>query len=335
MGSEKRDQPEAELPARRVLHWFARVLERAHACDTLQWLAMTRRREWRSSIDVAERAHTLQLLVAISEAGSLTAAGERVGLTPSAVSKALTRAEARIGVRLLQRTTRRVALTDQGESYVAQGRRVLEALEALERDASARDGGVRGTVRVSAPAVYGALKVAPRLATLQLSHPALCVQLQCDDRMLDIVAERIDVAVRIVRTPPPEFVARLIGPDRRGLYASPSYLRPFGTLRALEDLAGHAAIVYSGAATPEPLWARARVMFATNNILAAREAVRVGVGIAELPTYLADEDVATGRLCEVARGTLPATRKIFAVYPSSRYVPAPVRACVNAIVNGE
>src|SRR5579883_962717 len=132
--------------------------------------------------DLADATHGLELLVAIADGGSFTAASARLGLTPSAVSKAVTRVEARLGVRLLQRTTRHVALTDAGEAYVARGRQLLADLERLERETSSRGDTVRGTLRVSAPMVYGSVRIAPLLAALARKHPALDVQLKCEDR---------------------------------------------------------------------------------------------------------------------------------------------------------
>ena len=281
------------------------------------------------SIDVADAAHGLRLLVAIADGGSFTAAGARLGLTPSAVSKTVTRVEARLGVRLLQRTTRRVAFTDAGAAYVARGRQLIADFEGLERETSSRGDTVRGTLRVSAPAVYGSLKIAPLLVALARKHPGLDVQLTCEDRQVDMVIERIDVAVRILSALPAEFVARPLAEDRRGLYASPAYLRGARASRTLDELAAHALITYSGGST---LLRRGRAVFATDSILAAREAARGGLGIAELPDYLAQDDVAAGALRELLPGAVTATRKIYALYLPSRYLPPPVRALVDLLV---
>jgi DNA-binding transcriptional LysR family regulator len=283
----------------------------------------------RRSSDVAEAAHGVRLLVAIADGGSFTAAGARLGLTPSAVSKAVTRVEARLGVRLLQRTTRRVAFTDAGEAYIARGRQLLDDFEGLERETSSRDDTMRGTLRVSAPTVYGSVKVAPLLVALARKHPGLDVHLKCEDRLVDLVSERIDVAVRMLSELPAEFVARALTEDRRGLYASPAYLRNARAPRTMGDLASHALITYSGGST---MLRRGRVVFATDSILAAREAARGGLGIAELPEYLACDDAAAGALREVLPGALPATRKIYALYLQSRYLPPQVRAFVDLLV---
>src|SRR5882672_5383574 len=127
------------------------------------------------SSDVADGTHGLQLLIAIADGGSFTAAAASLGLTPSAVSKAVTRVEARLGVQLLLRTTRRVAFTEAGEAYVARGRQVIADFEGLEREMSSRTKTriMRGTLRVSAPATYGSVKVAPLLVQLARKHPDL------------------------------------------------------------------------------------------------------------------------------------------------------------------
>jgi LysR family transcriptional regulator, transcriptional activator for dmlA len=285
-------------------------------------------REGRPS-DVADATHGLQLLVAIADGGSFTAAGARLGLTPSAVSKAVTRVEARLGVRLLQRTTRRVAFTDAGEAYVARGRQLIADFERLERETASRDKTMRGTLRVSAPTVYGSVRVAPVLVALARKHPALDVYLKCEDRLVDMVVERIDVAVRMLSTLPAEFVARALTDDRRGLYASPAYLRGAPAPRTMDDLASHALIAYSGAPSTVR---RGRIVFATDSILAAREAARGGLGIADLPHYLARDDVGAGFLREVLPGALRATRKIYALYLPSRYLPPQARAFVDLLV---
>ena len=242
----------------------------------------------------------------------------------------MTRIEARLGVRLLQRTTRHVAFTDAGEAYLSRGRQLLADFEAVEREASSRSDTIRGTLRVSAPAVYGSVKVAPLLVALARKHPALDVHLKCEDRLVDMVVERIDLAVRILSTPPAELVARALAEDRRGLYASPAYLRGARAPRTLDELAAHAVIAYTGAATP---LRRGRVVFATDGILAAREAARGGLGIAELPDYLVRDDVAAGSLREVLPGALQPTRRIYAVYWPSRYLPPQVRAFVDLLVH--
>ena len=284
--------------------------------------------------DAGDAARALQILVAIADLRSFSAAAERLSLTPSGISKAVARAEARLGVQLVKRTTRKVALTDHGEAYLEPGRRVLAEIEQLDRDAASRDGAVRGVLRVSAPAVYGALKVAPVMVALGREHPALEVHLRCSDGLLDLVAERIDVAVRILASPPAELVARAVADDARGLYASLSYLERASAPETVEDLAGHATITYGGEPAALSTWKRGPVVFATDNVLAAKEAALGGLGLVALPHYLASDEVAAGRLSEVLPGAVPATRRVFVLHLPSPFQPPSVRACVNALTRG-
>jgi DNA-binding transcriptional LysR family regulator len=173
--------------------------------------------------------------------------------------------------------------------------------------------------------------VAPVVSALQRRHPALDVELRCHDRILDMVAERIDVAVRMLAAPPAEFVARALGDDRRGLFASPAYLRRAGTPSETAELSRHASITYSGGSAAR-LPRRGRVVFATDSVLAAREAGRAGLGIVELPEYLASADVAAGSLREVVPGAIPATRKVYAIYFAHRHLSANVRVLIDALV---
>jgi DNA-binding transcriptional LysR family regulator len=257
------------------------------------------------------------------------------------VSKAVAKVEARLGARLVQRTTRRVSLTDLGQAYVERGRTVLAELDAVEREVTARDDTVRGSLRVTAPTVYGALRVAPLVARFQRDYPLVEVDLRCNDDVMDLVGDRVDVALRLIAAPPPQVVARRLEPDRRGLYASPAYLERSPKVRDVDDLRSHAAVHYVryGARTARSVeWqlmaegtqrrVRSVVAFSSDSLLAVREAARAGLGVAELPAYLADGDVEEGLLREVLPGSLPVHRSVFAIYLPSRYLPQRTRALV-------
>jgi DNA-binding transcriptional LysR family regulator len=270
--------------------------------------------------DLRDAVHTLRVLAAIVEHGSFAAAAQRLGLTPSAVSKTIARAEARLGVRLLQRTTRRVGLTEAATEYLARGREILHELTALERDLVEASGSLRGRVRIAAPTVYGALAVAPVLARVQRAHPELRIELRCEDRRVDLVAEGVDLAVRFLEKPPLEMVATWLHDDERGLFAGPGYPAP----DTPEALPGHALLRYGSEAGPTSV-------FWSDNVLAVREAARAGAGIAELPRYLAAEDVARGTLIEVLPGTLSSQRSVWLVHLPAR-LPRRVRVVREALI---
>jgi DNA-binding transcriptional LysR family regulator len=296
-------------------------------------------------MDSVDVTRTLCLLVAIAEGRSFSVAAAALRLTPSAVSKAVTRVEARLGARLVHRTTRRVSLTDLGQAYVERGRTVLAELHQIEREVTARDDTVRGSLRVAAPTIYGALRVAPLVARFQREYPQVDVDLRCNDDVVDLVGDRVDVALRMIAAPPAEVVARRLEPDQRGLYASPAYLERCRSVRDVDDLALHAAIHYlrydagAGRSVEWQLMAngaqrrvRSVVAFSSDSVLAVREAARAGLGVAELPMYLADRDVEEGLLREVLPGSLPARRSVFAMYLPSRYLPQRTRALVAFLV---
>jgi DNA-binding transcriptional LysR family regulator len=250
-------------------------------------------------MDSVEVTRTLCLLVAVAEGRSFSVAAKALRLTPSAVSKAVARVEARLGARLVQRTTRRVSLTDLGQTYVERGRTVLAELDQIEREVTARDDAVRGSLRVAAPTIYGALRAAPLVARFQREYPQVDVDLRCNDDVVDLVGDRVD------------------------------------------DLASHAAVHYVRYARSvewqlmaEGAQRRVRsvVAFSSDSVLAVREAARAGLGVAELPAYLADRDVREGLLREVLPGSLPVRRSVFAMYLPSRYLPQRTRALVTFLV---
>lgn len=273
--------------------------------------------------DLRDTVHALRALAAIHETGSFTRAAERLSQTPSAISKTIARAEQRLGVRLVARTTRQVQLTGDAAQYLARGRELLGELAGLETSLVDRSSAVRGRVRISAPTVYGALFVAPVVAAVRRDHPELRVDLRCEDRLADLIGDAVDVAVRFLAAPPDGVVAKLLHDDDRGLYASKAYLRAHPAPSAA-DLAGHAVLHYGAP--------RADAAFASDSVLAVREAARAGAGIAELPRYLAADDVTDGTLVEVLAGTLATRRKVYLVTLPARPVPARVRVVIDALV---
>ena len=287
--------------------------------------------------DIRETVHALRALGAIADTGSFVAASKRLQLTASAVSKVIARAESRLGVRLVQRTTRRVQLTEAATEYLKEGRALLGQLTALEDALVERTTSVKGLVRVAAPSMYGALAVAPVLAAVQQEHPHLRIDLRCDDRLVDLVAEGIDFAIRFLPQPPAGVYARVLHDDVRALFAAPGYLRQRPAPTRIADLSQHALLRYGPGAGPlvwtfgvdhEPV--RATPHFSSDSIIAVREATLAGVGIAELPVAFAARHVAEGRLVEVLPGTVPTRRRVYAVYLSRR-MPSRVRTVLDAL----
>lgn len=285
-------------------------------------------------------------LVAIIEEGSFSAASKQLGLTKSAVSKIIARLEARLRCRLLSRTTRRVQATELGASYYEGAKRILEAVETLELDIENRGHELRGLLRISAPVMLGQAVVLPIVLAFQQAHPELRVEVELSDRLIDLVEERIDVAVRMTDTPPQSFVARRLGDDERVFCASPAYLASRGVPEGPADLARHDGIHLIGDHLPVP-WRlrpdadavqlasyRLQSRIRLNTIEGIRMAALAGLGIADLPRYLVQADLDSERLVMLLQDYQPSPRSIWAIYPPSRFVPKKVTGFVAALSSG-
>ncbi|WP_395839034.1 LysR family transcriptional regulator [Cystobacter fuscus] len=283
----------------------------------------------------------MSILVAVVDAGSLSAAAAKLGMTSSAVSKQVSRLEARLGIRLLQRTTRRMQLTEAGARYCERARFILESIESVEREAESVQDTPHGTLRITAPTVLGQVQVMPVVLAFQRAHPAMKVHVEFSDRRFDLIDEGVDVAIRMTAQPPPAFVARRLGDDRRVLCASPDYLARAGRPRRPGDLSNHECIVFV-AGQPVETWhlratedaehttpIRVSGRLHVNNTHALRQAALAGLGLADLPRYLVEEDLATGRLKAVLERFMPVGRGVFAIYAPAPYVPAKVRHFVE------
>ncbi|AUX45178.1 LysR family transcriptional regulator [Sorangium cellulosum] len=281
------------------------------------------------------------------EEGSFSAAAEKLRLTPSGVSKLVSRLEERLKVRLLQRTTRRMQLTQVGRAYYERARRIFEELDALEREVESHDDAPRGTLRLTAPTVLGHVRVLPLVLSFQDTYPEVNVELLLNDRVVDLVEEGIDVAVRMTASPPLSFVARKLGDDARVLCASPAYLSRRGRPSHPRDLADHDCIVFLAGGAVDDTWrlkpdprsgevegVRVRGRFQANNTLSLREAALAGLGIVNLPDYLVGDDLRSGRLVAVLEGLVPVERAVYAVYPQAPFVPARVRELVRHLAEG-
>jgi LysR family transcriptional regulator, transcriptional activator for dmlA len=262
------------------------------------------------------------------------------------VSKLVSRLEERLSVRLIQRTTRRMQLTQVGRAYFERARRVLDDLDALEREIESHDETPRGTLCVTAPTLLGHVRVLPLLLSFQEAFPEVKVDLLLSDRVLDFIEEKVDVAIRMTATPPLSFVARKLDDDERVLCASPSYLARRGPPGAPRDLAEHDCILFVVGAAADTWRLKAdassdkvesvhvRGRFQSNNTLSLREAASAGLGIANLPRYLVDDELTSGRLVPVLPGLVPLERSVYALYAPAPFIPARVREFVKHLAAG-
>ncbi len=280
--------------------------------------------------------------VAVVEAGSLTAAAERLGLAKSMVSKHMQLLEAEIGVSLLLRSTRKLSLTEPGRAFYEASRQLLRSAEqAIEQARTGRDS-PQGTLRVAAPIDYGAMVVAPVLARLRARHPALHIELVCADHVIDLIAEGIDVTVRLGKLADSGHMAARVGPLRRWLVASPDFVARHGLPAHPEQLEALPFIALSVLPRPNLFTlddgagqvreTRMRnTVFSTNTAYASRAAALAGVGALRATTFLTREDVDAGRLVRLLPAWSQAESDIHAVFPASPHVPRKVRVFIDAL----
>jgi LysR family transcriptional regulator, transcriptional activator for dmlA len=283
----------------------------------------------------------MMALVAISDRASFAGAASDLGLTASAVSKLVSRMESRLRVRLVHRTTRRVRLTELGLLYCERARRVLEELDTSERELQHVDPEPKGTLRITAPVVLGHVRVLPVVMAFQHRYPDVRVLFDATDRVVDLIQERLDVAVRMVAEPPPAMVARKIDDDVRHLCASPAYLARRGAPRTPAELTEHECLPYrvdgdtvpwrfkSGAGAAKALTVDGRLHL--SDTLSIREAALAGLGIADLPHYLVARDLEEGRLVRVLESVPRVVRGVYVVYAPSPFTPTKVRLFVDAL----
>lgn len=282
----------------------------------------------------------LDVFVAVVETRGFTAAAAALGTTVTAVSRRVKALEQRLGTRLLNRTTRRVSLTAAGEVYYRQVRRLLAELRDTEGQLTDLAGEPHGPLRITAPMSFGVRRLAPVVARFARAHPRVQVQLQLDDRVVDIVEQGLDLALRIGYPQDSSLIARPIAPVARYVCASPDYLGAHGTPRAPADLVGHACLHYSnlsereewtlsGPRGPEPV--RVRGSFCSNNGDVLCEAAAQGLGVALLPDFIAGEALADGRLVRILEGHEPPPYTLYALYPSRELVPAKTRLFLDAL----
>lgn len=281
----------------------------------------------------------LSTFVAVVEKGGFAAAARSLGMTTSAVSKQVGKLEARLEARLLQRTTRRLSLTEAGEVFFAHARRAIAEAAAGREALVELAGAPRGELRLATPMSFGIRHVAPAVAMFMAAHGGVRVDMVLDDRIHDLVAGGFDLAIRIgALGSSGSVVARRLAAASSVLCASPAYLARRGTPRAPADLLAHDTLLYAlsadaGRWTLDGPAGLARVDIAPrvicNNSLALREMALAGAGVLRVPIFAVDDDLAAGRLARVlAEWHLPHL-DVFAIYPDRAFVPLKVRTFVE------
>jgi len=293
-----------------------------------------------------ERLQGIEAFVAAVESGSFALAAARLHRTRSAVAKSVARLEARLGTRLFHRTTRSQHLTEDGQAYYERCRRALAELEAADADIEAGRREPVGTLRVSMPALFGRVCIAPLLLQLGQRHPQLGFDLRFSDRRADLLEEGIDLAVRSGTLEDSSVLAaRPLGRQWMGLFAAPGYLalhpRPGHWDELLAQMPAHAFVGYARDGRPQP-WryhgAAGRAMafevparVACDSLEVLATAAAAGLGLARLPLWLAAEPVAAGRLVRVFEEAQPFGYELHAVWPQARALPCRMRVAIDLL----
>ncbi|HEY8003762.1 MAG TPA: LysR substrate-binding domain-containing protein [Phenylobacterium sp.] len=290
-----------------------------------------------------DRLDELAVFVAILEAGSLAKAASRLGRSPASVTRSLAGLESRARVRLVERTTRKLAPTDAGLRLADQARRVLaDYAQAVSTETEA--GPLHGRVAVTAPLVFGRRHVTPLVTAFLDAHPQVTVELVLSDRNLDLIDEHLDVAVRIGALADSRLVARKVGEVRRLTVAAPSYLARAGEPRTPGELAGHQILLTTGRSNlaewryPGPGGRETAVRLSprltVSDVDATLAAARDGHGVARPLSYQVAEDLAAGRLIAILTTYEPPPLPVQLVTPSARLTPARVRAFLDHAAAG-
>lgn len=281
----------------------------------------------------------MQVFRLVVETGSYSRAARHLRMTPSTVSKLIARIEARLGLRLFERSTRRLSLTGEGQAYYERGIAVIDDFEAIERDLSGRAGTPSGTVRVTSSVAFGMLGIEPILPAFWQAYPEVTVELSLSEERLDLYLERLDVAFRVGALPDSRLRARRIGTSRRRIAAAPCYLERHGTPRSIEDLARHNCLGFSFRRTVA-MWPTAggdrampRSSLLANNGETLRRMALAGVGLVRLADYHLRPDLQAGRLVEILADVIePDEEDMHMLFFGGDHVPHRVRAFLDFCV---
>ena len=289
-----------------------------------------------------DRLTSMAVFVAAADEGNLTRAARRFGLSASMAGKHVSAIEADLGIRLMQRSTRQLSLTDTGRAYYARCKRILDEVDDANREASDAQQIARGVLRIAAPLTFGAMHLGEVLARFLEEHPAVAVEVMLSDRYVDLLTEGIDVAIRIGRLLDSDLVARRLASCRMVFCASPAFLRQFGTPRTVEDLRRAPRLAFSEAVSAgdwtltDPRGQTHLIdgpaRLAANNTQMLLAAALAGAGIAYGPTFVFGERIAAGDLMALLPDHRTADLAIHALYPSARNISLKARRFIDHLI---
>jgi len=279
----------------------------------------------------------MRILVETVDRGSFSAAALRLGQSKQLVSRRIMCLEDRLGVQLLVRTTRRLTLTQLGAEYVERARRILADVEDADQAIASHVAAPRGTLRITAPLSFAQLHLSPILAGFLALHPEVKLDLDMTDRQVDLVAEGVDLAIRIGRLADSSLIARKLATIEMVIAASPAYFARFGTPRTLADLKSHNCLEYRHSqGTHWPLTVSGRLeqvavagSYKANNGDVLRDAAVAGLGLVQLPTFIVQPDIDAGRLVTAMDDYAPPQTAAYVVHPAHRQGSRLVRVFID------
>ncbi len=285
-----------------------------------------------------DRLDAMSVVVAVGEGGSLSAAARRLEMPLPTVSRKISDLEAHLNTRLFNRSTRRLTLTDSGEGYLLACKRILEDVAEAERAAGGEFSTPKGDLVISAPIVFGRLHVLPTITAFLEAYPEVHVRLVQGDRLINLLEDHVDVAVRIGELADSTLIATRCGSTRRVVCASPGYLAECGTPKHPTELASHAVIAFEGLTSADSWVFRAdrsdvsvpiRPKLFVNTAEAAIDAAIAGVGLTRVLSYQIEHALKAGALVTALQAFESAPAPISLVYPSQRRLPLKVRAFLD------
>lgn len=285
-----------------------------------------------------DRFLEMQTFASVVDVGSFVGAAEALGFSKAAVSRHVNELESRLGVRLLHRTTRRLSLTPEGEVFLGRCRELLSSLDEAEAEITSRSTRATGLLRVNVPVTFGIRRLAPLWGAFRDRHPEVRLDITLADRVVDLVEEGYDMAVRVGRLSSSSLVARRLTDTRLLICASPQYLETHGTPSHPDELVEHAVIGYSYWSAGDewllegpdgPVKVRTRAIIHTNNGDTCRSLALAGQGIILQPDFVVGDDVDAGRLVELMPEYRAGELGVHAVYPSRRHIAPKVRALIE------
>ncbi len=288
-----------------------------------------------------DKLDAMNAFAKVVAAGSYAEAARRLGLTRSAVSKAVMELESLMGARLLDRTTRRVAPTEAGRAYYERCVSILADVEETEMQISRLNDAPRGVLKINAPMSFGTRYLGGAVADFMARYPELQIELILNDRIIDPLEEGVDITVRIGALANSSLIARRLAPARLVLAAAPRYLAQHGTPQTPEDLGHHRCLTYGHMAAThrwtltrdgETITVPVNSRLCSNNGDVLRSAALSGIGITSLPTFLIGPDIAAGRLKVVLAAMSPAPLGLYALYAPNRYLAAKTRVFIDFLV---